>query len=256
MSRNPGLPLSRRSLRIAVIPGAIVIAVIAACRPTPRVGGECHVEDQSFCTARDRGLLCESGRWTEIACRGTAGCSRQGRADECDDTVAQEGDPCPRQEPADYACSADAARALVCKAGRFELWRNCRGTQKCVVAADRHLDCDTTLGEAGDPCEKIGTYACSLDSRAMLICDGRSLALTSSCRGPTGCRFDRETHKVDCDDAVAAEGDLCDQPNRISCSADGRLELVCDPGAEHKYVKKRECRRTPCRIEGNDLFCD
>jgi hypothetical protein len=102
----------------------------------------------------------------------------------------------------------------------------------------------------------MGTYACSLDSRAMLICDGQKLSLTSSCRGPAGCRFDRDTHKVDCDDTVAAEDDPCEQPSRITCSADGRLELVCDPSAEHKYVKKRECRRTPCRIEGGDLFCD
>jgi len=253
---NPGWPLSRRSSRIAVILGAIAIAVIAACRPGPRPGGECRIENQWVCSTHDRGLLCESGAWTEMPCRGSGGCSRHGAADACDDTVAQEGDHCPRQLPADYACSADGARALTCKGGRFELWRNCRGSQRCAVAADRHLDCDTTLGQVGDPCEKLGTYACSLDERGLLLCDGHSLVEASSCRGPSGCRFDRQTHQVACDDRMAADGDLCDQPNRISCSLDGKLELVCDPGAEHKYIKKRECRRTACRIEDNDLFCD
>jgi hypothetical protein len=256
MRGNPGLPLRRRSPRIAVIPGAIVLAVLVACRPPARAGAECHVENQWVCAAHDRGLLCEGGAWTEMPCRGTGGCSRHGATDACDDTLAQEGDHCPRPLPADFACSADRARALVCKNGRFELWRNCRGAQGCAVAADRHLDCDTTLGEVGDPCERIGTYACSLDARAMLLCDGRALGQTSTCRGANGCRFDRDTHKVDCDDRVASEGDICDQPNRITCSADAHVELVCDPGVAHKYVKKRECRRTPCRIEGNDLFCD
>jgi len=90
----------------------------------------------------------------------------------------------------------------------------------------------------------------------MLLCDGHVLGVTSSCRGPSGCRFDRQTHKVDCDDRLATEGDPCDQPNRITCSVDRKLELACDPGGEHRYVKKRECRRTECRIEENDLFCD
>jgi hypothetical protein len=230
--------------------------IVVACRPPARAGGECHPDNRWVCVAHDRGLLCEAGTWTEMPCRGQRGCARQASTDECDDTLAREGDYCPRQAPADYACSLDGAQALVCKNGRFELWRNCRGSQKCGVATDGHLDCDTTLGEARDPCEKLGTYACSIDGRAMLLCDGHALVATSSCLGPNGCRFDRETHKVDCDDRVAAEGDGCDQPNRITCSPDGKLELVCDPGAEHKYVKKRECRRTACRIENSDLFCD
>jgi hypothetical protein len=256
MTGNPGLPLSRRSSHIAVAPAAIAIAIVAACRPAPRVGGECRVENQWACAAKDQGLLCEAGAWRELPCRGSGGCSLRGHNDECDDTVAQEGDPCPRQLPTDFACSVDGSRALVCTAGRFDLWRNCRGSQRCAVAADRHLDCDTTLGQAADPCEKMGTYACSVDEHAMLLCDGHALELTSSCRGPGGCRFDRQTHKVDCDDRLAAEGDACDQPNRITCSIDRKLELACDPGSEHRYVKKRECRRTECRIEENDLFCD
>jgi hypothetical protein len=90
----------------------------------------------------------------------------------------------------------------------------------------------------------------------MLMCDGRALVVSSSCRGPDGCRFDRESHRVDCDDRLAALGDPCDKPNRIACELGLKAELVCDPGAERKYVKKRECRRTECRIEENELFCD
>ncbi len=256
MNANLGFPLSRRLSRISVIAGALAVAAITACRPAPRVGGRCRVENQWVCAAKDRGLLCEGGAWTELPCRGSGGCAHRGASDDCDDTVAQEGDRCPRQLPADYACTTDGARALICKNGRFDVWRNCRGARRCAVAVDRHLDCDTTLGEPGDPCEAMGTYACSVDAHAMLLCDGRALVVTSSCRGPDGCRFDRETHKVDCDDRQAAEGDPCDRPNRITCGLDGKLELVCDPGGEHKYMRKRECRRMECHIEQDELFCD
>jgi hypothetical protein len=90
----------------------------------------------------------------------------------------------------------------------------------------------------------------------MLVCDGGKLAAASSCRGPGGCQVERDTHRVDCDDSVAAEGDPCDQEKRITCSGDHKSELVCGGG---RYAKKRDCRRTDCRLEGterSELFCD
>lgn len=155
--------------------------------------------------------------------------------------------------PLDYACSVDRTKALVCRDGHFGLWRNCRGAEGCSVVGERHLNCDTTLGQPGDPCEKQGTYGCSVDGKTMLQCEGDSLVAASSCRGPDGCHFDRDTHKVDCDDGLALEGDPCDRPDRISCGVDRKSELVCEGS---KYVKKRECRRTDCRVEGSELFCD
>jgi hypothetical protein len=88
----------------------------------------------------------------------------------------------------------------------------------------------------------------------MLLCNGSVLAAASSCRGAGGCRVERDSRKVECDDGVALEGDPCDQPKRIACAMDGKSELVCGDGA--RYVKKRDCSRTDCRITGNELFCD
>lgn len=87
----------------------------------------------------------------------------------------------------------------------------------------------------------------------MLSCDGSTLAAASSCRGPAGCVIERESNRVDCDDAVAIEGDPCDQPRRIACSVDRKAELVCDA---NRYARKRGCSRTDCRLEGTELFCD
>jgi hypothetical protein len=189
----------------------------------------------------------------DVPCKGAQGCSRKGDTDECDDTVAAEGDSCPYNPPLDYACTADKARALVCRDGRYALWRACRGPDACQIEGGRNVRCDTTLGEPGDPCAQQGTYACSSDARAMLLCDGSTLAPASSCRGPGGCHIQRDTRKVECDDALAEEGDPCDQAKRITCAVDRKAELVCQGG---KYAKKRDCRRTDCRLEGSELFCD
>ena len=110
----------------------------------------------------------------------------------------------------------------------------------------------------GDPCERAGTFACSADGQTMLACDGRALTPASSCRGPKGCSFTpgepgAEPHNIDCDDAVAQEGDPCTQARRIACAVDRKGELACDG---HEYKMKRECKRSDCRIEGTELFCD
>lgn len=244
---------------------AAALVAVAACRDKPAAGQACRVVDQVVCGGADRALFCEPVRaqegassgattiWMEVPCKGARGCARKGEADECDDTVGAEGDLCPLDPPLDYACSADRSRALVCKDGKYALWRACRGPDGCGVEAGRNVRCDTTLGSAGDPCAQQGTYACAVDRQAMLQCDGTALVAASSCRGPQGCRVAKETHKVECDDALAQEGDACDQPKRIACATDHKAELVCQ---DSKYVKKRECRRSDCRLDGSELFCD
>jgi hypothetical protein len=238
--------------------GALLVTIVAvttaaACRHTPTAGRQCHIPDQLVCGASDRAMVCDSGAWKEVACRGQRGCSRRGDTDECDNTIAADLDPCPRNPPVDYACTADRSRALVCKGGQFSLWRNCRGPERCEIVEGRNLRCDTSLGEPGDPCSQQGTYSCSVDRKTMLSCDGNTFGAASSCRGADGCRVQRDARKVDCDDSVALEGDPCDQPKRIACSVDRKSELVCSAST---YAKKRDCKRTDCRLEGTELFCD
>ena len=253
-----------RSRAVASVVACVVVATCAmtACHDKPAPGGKCRVPDQLVCGAPDRALLCETGgpgapggapAWVAVPCKGAQGCSHKGDTDECDDTVAAEGDACPHNPPLDYACTPDKARALVCKEGHYALWRACRGPDACQVEGGRNVRCDTTLGEPGDPCAQQGTYACSSDGKAMLLCEGSTLTLASTCRGPEGCHIQRDTRKVDCDDAFAEEGDPCDQAKRITCAVDRKAELVCQDG---KYAKKRDCRRSDCRLQGSELFCD
>lgn len=201
----------------------------------------------------DPGAARDAGTWTRVACRGDGGCAHRGGADDCDDTVAAEGEACPGDPPVDYACTPDGTRALACAAGRFALWRACRGPEGCLVGDVRNIRCDTSLGQESDPCGQSGTYACSEDHKTMLVCDAGALSAATSCSGPAGCAVERETHKVSCDDSVAAEGEPCDEARRITCSMDHKSELVCSGG---RYAKKRDCRRTDCRLDGAELFCD
>ena len=237
--------------------------LFVACQTRARAGGACHGGDHLRCAGKDRALSCEAGAWREVTCRGPHGCGRRGEEDDCDDALAALGDPCPRSPPPDYACAVGRGAAanetvgtrdaLVCKDGQFALWRHCRGAEGCAIVGDRRVSCDTTLAEAADPCEKTGSYACTTDGGAMLQCGGETMAVVSSCRGPDGCRFDRDSHKVDCDDGLALEGDPCDWPDRIACALDRKSEMVCKA---NRYVRKRECRRTDCRVDGSALFCD
>jgi hypothetical protein len=265
----PAVPVTSRLLRFmrtVALCGAGLVVACAACRTTPTPGEKCSVADQVFCPRHDRALVCEqvapageqgggafSGAWVEVLCKGAQGCERRSASSECDDTVASEGDGCPLGPPQDYACTSDHGRALVCKDGRFGTWRECRGPEGCQVVDGRNVKCDTTLGEPGDPCAQKGTYSCSTDRKAMLTCDGSALVPASTCRGPAGCQIEHESTRVDCDDAIAEEGDPCDQARRIACSVDHKAELVCEA---NRYSRKRGCLRSDCRLDGAELFCD
>jgi hypothetical protein len=262
---------------------AASVGLVGGCRTRPAPGEACRVPDQLVCSGHDRALVCDTHEpairqgadssaepanatattppprtWVDVACKGARGCGRTGDDDVCDDTLAIAGDACPISPPLDYACATSHADALVCKEGRFDLWRHCRGPQGCRVVDGRNVRCDTSLGEADDPCERAGTFACSVDGKTMLACDGKVLVAASSCRGPKACSFSAgepgaEPRNIDCDDGVAAEGDPCTQTRRITCAVDRKAELACDG---HRYKLKRECHRSDCRIDGTELFCD
>src|SRR5271163_3753374 len=184
----------RRTSFLATAWGALLTV---ACHGKPVPGSECRVPTRVACLGPNEAVVCEAGRWSDLRCGGAKGCTRRDDSDgdDCDDTIASIADPCPLDSLSDYACTADRAEALVCDGARFRIWRNCRGARHCEVAPDSTLRCDTTLGQAGDPCETKGAYACSLDRLSMLACDGRQLFAAAACRGPDACAFDADSHK-------------------------------------------------------------
>jgi hypothetical protein len=257
--------MRRVALALPLALSALLALGTGACKRKPASGKPCPAAGTVACADTARAFVCggeappEAGApaqpwtWSEVVCHGEGGCGRRGASDDCDDTVAADGEPCPPGFPVDYACTSDGARALACVGGKFALWRACRGPAGCHVVDGKNVECDTSLGRDGDPCGKAGAYACSDDGKTMLVCNGAKLSPASSCSGMLGCRIEHDGHRVDCDDSAAVEGEPCDQSRRITCSTDHKAELVCTDG---HYAKKRDCRRTDCRLAGAELFCD
>ena len=72
------------------------------------------------------------------ACKGPLGCSVQGDVVKCDDSLAEEGDPCALDDQ--LACAVDAKVLLKCEKRRFVVSTRCSGNRTCKVKDDL-VDC-------------------------------------------------------------------------------------------------------------------
>lgn len=214
-------------------------AFVAACKP--RAGDRCGVADVT-CDDDGRGALaCVGGVRARVACDGRAGCRAT-----CDQSIARAGDACVGGE----ACTPDAQEHLRCESGRFVSVGRCGGPAGCVVERGS-IACDTSRGEAGDPCREAGARACARDARAVLECRDGRLAMRATCRGPRGCVEQPKTPA--CDDTLAEPGDACEPEGQAACSSDGASELRCMRGA---FARVRICRHPPCKAGDDEVLCD
>src|SRR5262249_15342625 len=82
----------------------------------------------------------------------------------------------------------------------------------------------------------------------------------NSCRGPHGCRVLElpEEKKIEfvCDDALAQEGDPCDEESEHACSMDHKALYICRSA---KFVSYKACPDTQgCNFDekGEKFSCD
>jgi hypothetical protein len=227
------------------------LATVGCKKPAP--GGPCSEAGKIVCQDPGSALICKEGTFVPIPCHGANGCKQSGTTAHCDDRLAIEGDACQGGPAETYACSTDNKKALVCRDGRYHLWRQCRGPNACSIQGAT-VDCDTSLSEAGDPCGQPGSFTCSVDRKWMFTCKDDHLEAASSCRGPKECVTNAATKKVECDDSVALEGDACNHQDGESCSVDSKAMLVCK---DHQYVQKRACKRKGgCVVKNGEIYCD
>jgi hypothetical protein len=214
--------------------------VLAQCDTKPAPGGACTIPGRYICSDVRTALYCSGGRYEPIPCKGPKGCTGGTSAPDCDDELADVGDPCMMPANLNYACGFDHKSELVCKDGKFVLARQCKGPGACRINGAL-LDCDNTIADVNDPCT-AGSFACSTDRMTMYRCDVDKFASDNSCRGPKHCTIKARGSKqvADCDDSIAEEGDDCNKNGEVTCSSDGKSELVCQT---YKYVKKQDCKR-------------
>lgn len=205
---------------------------------SPKVGKECTL-GKDVCADGTSVLHCAPGAkeptYVSVKCGGPLGCVTVGGKATCDTSVADQGDPC-LGSPDELACSPNKQRALTCQNGVFQRQFECRGPKGCTVAG-RAFNCDNTLAELGEPCQRMGSLACAVDSKKRFKCKEGAWALDSHCRGREGCviRLD----DMFCDNSISELDDPCKVPNAVVCSADGTRRLVCKGG---RFVEDSVCK--------------
>jgi hypothetical protein len=102
----------------------------------------------------------------------------------CDKSVAVSGDPCTGDAK---ACDAKGKSVLSCKDGEMSLLYGCLGPDGCQ--AKGKLDCDMSVAEQGDSCDKQmeGASACSVNRRAILACKGGTFVADERCKHDEVC---------------------------------------------------------------------
>ena len=234
-----------------------LVVVLSQCKglkPTP--GAPCLVGNNKFqCTDPTTALLCQSGKWVNMPCRGPRGCTGLGTAQRCDDDLAQAGEACMMEASENVACGTDRLSELTCAAGTWKLTRTCKGPKKCSVAGNM-VSCDDSMADVNDPCAvEAGdaNFGCSSDKKIEVVCDAASSKFLASqpCRGPNGCHI--EGTNVYCDRSMGRVGEKCRPVDTFSCSEDATQMLKCSP--QFTWLKKSDCKHG-CRAKNNSVFCD
>ena len=106
---------------------------------TAAAGDPCTEDNDHACSVDGKTmLLCKGGKFEErLACKGKNGCSLNGSAVRCDDSVAALGDACESSPGKDhYACAQDNRSMLKCIDGKFIQAEKCRSRETCKLLSD------------------------------------------------------------------------------------------------------------------------
>jgi hypothetical protein len=169
--------------------GCATIQETTSCDITGnRPGDPCAKVDQGVAVcADDRSMLaCHERKFESVPCRGPRGCEVVAGQANCDQSVAEAGEPC--KKAGANACSVDKTRVLACREGSMvELYR-CRGDNQCSSAAGK-LACDQTVAKLGDTCDKAlnGHVACSEDKKSLITCQNERFVAAEKCKPGTAC---------------------------------------------------------------------
>jgi hypothetical protein len=85
---------------------------------------------------------------------------------------------------------------LLCRDGKFDLYRYCRGQYGCFMKGETP-SCDETISLAGDPCGLPGQVVCAVDGKTELVCQGGVFTKSLTCK--TACTVtNRPGRPIDC----------------------------------------------------------
>lgn len=221
---------------------------LVACKPRP--GSSCQAHE-AHCLDAKRALVCDDGRLVETPCRGKSGCSTAQERVACDISANLPGDACSKAEEGAAVCLADGAM-LACHARKYERVA-CRGPRGCEMLGAQ-ANCDQSIAEPGEVCNKAAAKACSRDGSQVLSCEGGRLSPLYLCRGEAGCRA--AAGKLSCDQTLARLGDNCDKAlgGSTACAEDRKSLLVCQG---ERFALSEHCKAgKSCKVDGQSTQCE
>lgn len=233
--------------RFAMLSAILLVSLLAGCKK-PKVSEPCSKEGKQVCASKTDSLVCVSGRWEALPCRGAAGCAASGADVQCANDGYQDGEPCDIAED-DYECSVDRKAMLQCKAKHWKTVDECLGPSACT-SSSKQVKCDNSVSELGAPCQDDKTYACTADGKQMMVCVGGKMVTDSPCRGGHGCR--KQFDKIQCDTTVATAGDACEHEDDAACTVAGDQMLQCKGG---KMTVARSCAGG-CKVVVDEIHCN
>lgn len=159
-------------------------------------GDACSGSDQgvAICAGESAMLACHGRKYETVPCRGPRGCETVAGQPHCDQSIAEPGEACSKQDA--KACSLDKTRVLSCADGRLRELYICRGEGKCSSAGGK-LSCDQTVARLGDHCDKAlgGHIACSEDKKSLVTCSDERFIPSEKCKGAAVCTVTGQSTK-------------------------------------------------------------
>jgi hypothetical protein len=153
----------------------------------------CNLADDYVCTGDKKGMLqCTKNKWTLVqSCLGDRSCVMEKKKVTCDNSVANVNDACREEE--DYACTPDKKAALACRQSKFVQASLCKGPKGCRVAGSKEagfkVECDDSVAQVGDACEKEEHFSCANDEKSILKCKNKKFDVEEKCKPKEKCQI-------------------------------------------------------------------
>ena len=153
-------------------------------------------EGVGVCVDEHTMLSCHGRKYESVPCRGPRGCDMVGAQANCDQSVAEAGELCKKENA--KACSADQSQVLSCKGNHLVALYFCRGEQGCSSTGGK-LGCDQTIAHLGDVCDKAlaSSTACADDKKSLLICQSERFMPSEKCKPGTTCTVSGQSTKCE-----------------------------------------------------------
>jgi hypothetical protein len=125
---NSGISMSR--FRLVLLP--IAALALFACGG-PKAGDSCN-QTGFLCADDANALECRVGTWTQLPCRGSGGCKRDGSIIRCDMSGNQAGDTCASTAEGKGLCNSTGTGTLECRNGVLVATNTCK---TCTVSGEQ-----------------------------------------------------------------------------------------------------------------------